>query len=199
MLRLSKLAIRSSSTAKKHNKTNVLGFLNFNENKQPEPEDLPNFQKLENSKALFEAYVKPILPKSKIPPMPEKDGITWKRPNFEKLENMDPPIPYNIKRGKFHTLEESITEEDFEVLPYDIMQVWRYPEEPIVRVTKISNVTGDYEKLVEDIETCLEDFYKLHGDEENFVQCQIHELDGCVYVKGHWGDVLLEYFGEVGF
>lgn len=184
---------------KKHNKTNVLGFLNFNEPKRVQPEELPTFEV--NSSLNYKNLVEPLLPKCFVPEMPAQAGSTWQPVNYEKLAelNQQGKLPYMIRRGVFHTLEESVTEEDIEVLPYNILQIWRYPSEPLFRVTKISNIEGDYEALVADVESCLKAYFKYHGDEEDFTSVQINELDNAIYVKGFWSDILLEYFYKKGF
>jgi len=178
---------------KKHNASNVLGFLNFNENQQIPSEELPTFNKVTNVD--YNSVVGRLLPSSQIPPMPDQPGITWQPPNYEKTKS----LPYNIKRGRFHTIEESIVEDEIELLPYDVLQVWRYPEEPLVRITKILNVTGSFESLESEVEECLNKYFEEMKDEENFVACQINELDGTLYVKGHWRDQLIPYFVGKGF
>ena len=102
-----------------------------------------------------------------------------------------------------------MTEEEFEQLPYDVEQIWRYPQEPIVRITKISNITGDFDQLIEDIRKviskCEQNIeYQTTASyppvyKTTNVAIRVHEPDQCIIIKGHWSHVLTPWLISVGF
>ena len=78
--------------------------------------------------------------------------------------------------------------------------VWRYPPEPILRFTKILNVTGDFDALSNDITNLLKSHMQSNPDySDKYVHIRIHEPNQCLYVKGHWKHVIIPYLLEQGF
>ena len=102
-----------------------------------------------------------------------------------------------------------MTEEEFEQLPYNVEQIWRYPQEPIVRITKISNITGDFDQLIEDIRKVISKYeqnieYQTTASyppvyKTTNVAIRVHEPDQCIIIKGHWSHVLTPWLIGVGF
>ena len=199
MLRFSRTILRGQRKAR----TNVFGRLDWKEpTEQQDP--VAEFAVAENQDELVKA-LENILPKTFIPDPPTTASETWSPANVEKTKN----YPYHIGRGKFHQIEDSVVEEEFEQLPYDVEQIWRYPQEPIVRITKILNITGDFDQLVEDVRKVISDYeqnieYTQHAAyppiyKSAAVAIRVHEPNQCIYIKGHWSHVLTPWLIDAGF
>merc|ERR1712228_669904 len=144
MLRISRSILRG-----KNPRSNIFGRLNWKEPEQYQ-DPVAEFAVAKNQDQLLKS-LEDILPKTFVPDPPTTAGETWSPTNIEKIKN----YPYHIARGKFHQIEDSFVEEEFEQLPYHVEQIWRYPQEPIVRVTKVLNITGDFDQLVEDVRNVI--------------------------------------------
>merc|ERR1712168_220025 len=171
----------SKSYQKPHivRKDNSLGHLHWQPPLEITKIDIPKFE--ENDEIDFDMAVASLLPKAFIPPMPTKIGVTWSPPK----PNLTSHLPYHIARGKFHTIEETIFEAEKLLNHSDVLQVWRFPEEPILRTTVVSNISGDFDSAKKEITRALILEYKRLNDNKQHIAIKIDEENNSIVCQGH--------------